>query len=137
MNRVDVTLTPDPEGGYSATISDRPGCISEGETVPDTLRNLSEAVDLYDIASREDLLRLARDLGITDEEAGDSEWAQYLTDQALADAIIAMRPESRVIAGEGEDADAGTLDSFRDGMAIVRWGSGVVTPCPVRNIRVD
>lgn len=43
-----ITLEPSDEGGYTATISDRPGCISEGETIPDALRNLAEAIELYD-----------------------------------------------------------------------------------------
>lgn len=48
MNDITITLTPSDEGGYTATIDDRPGCVSEGETVPETLRNLAEAVELYD-----------------------------------------------------------------------------------------
>ncbi len=45
---IQVTLESSSDGGYTVTISDRPGCISEGDTVPDALRNLAEAVELYD-----------------------------------------------------------------------------------------
>jgi predicted RNase H-like HicB family nuclease len=45
---IQVTLEPSADGGYTATISDRPGCISEGETVPEALRNLAEAIELFD-----------------------------------------------------------------------------------------
>ncbi len=45
---IQVTLEPSPEGGFTVTISDRPGCISEGQSVPDALRNLAEAIELYD-----------------------------------------------------------------------------------------
>lgn len=37
-----------PEGGYTISISNRPGCVSEGDTIPQALRNLAEAVELYD-----------------------------------------------------------------------------------------
>ena len=43
-----VRLIPSPEGGYTATIDTRPGCISEGDDLPAALRNLAEAVELYD-----------------------------------------------------------------------------------------
>lgn len=36
-------LTPEPEGGYSATISEFPGLVAEGETAEDALKNLDEA----------------------------------------------------------------------------------------------
>lgn len=48
---IRVTLDPSAKGGYTATIADRPGCISEGESVPDALRNLAEAVEVYDDAA--------------------------------------------------------------------------------------
>jgi antitoxin HicB len=38
-----VWLHPDPDGGYSATMPLLPGVISEGDTIDDTLRNISEA----------------------------------------------------------------------------------------------
>lgn len=37
-----------PEGGYTISISNRPGCVSEGDTIPEALRNLAEAIELYD-----------------------------------------------------------------------------------------
>ena len=55
--------------------------------------------------NRQDLLRLASDLGIDDEEAGETDWAHYLNDQQLADAIARLRPESRVTAGSGDDRE--------------------------------
>jgi len=42
-----VALVPSDEGGYTAAINSMPGCISEGETVPESLRNLAEAVELW------------------------------------------------------------------------------------------
>lgn len=39
---------------------------------------------------REYLLTLAQKLNITDEEAGEPQWAAYLTDAQLADAICSI-----------------------------------------------
>lgn len=36
-------LTPEPEGGYSATISEFPGLVAEGETADDAIKNLDDA----------------------------------------------------------------------------------------------
>lgn len=36
-------LTPDPSGGYTATIHELPGCIAEGDTADEALANLEEA----------------------------------------------------------------------------------------------
>ncbi|MDD3622675.1 MAG: type II toxin-antitoxin system HicB family antitoxin, partial [Methanofollis sp.] len=35
------------EGGYTVYVPSLPGCISEGDTREDALRNIREAIDLY------------------------------------------------------------------------------------------
>lgn len=35
------------EGGFTATVPDLPGCISEGETLDDSLANIRDALALY------------------------------------------------------------------------------------------
>lgn len=35
-------LTPDPSGGFTATIHEFPGCIAEGDTAEEALRNLED-----------------------------------------------------------------------------------------------
>ena len=45
-------------------------------------------------AIRKQLLDLADRLGIDEQEAGEAEWAAYLSDQELAAAIVLMRPEA-------------------------------------------
>lgn len=44
--RFTVILTPDAdEGGFTAECPALPGCISEGETVEETLGNIKEAIE--------------------------------------------------------------------------------------------
>jgi antitoxin HicB len=42
-----VTLYPDPEGGYIAQIKDLPGCLTQGETLEETMANINEARELW------------------------------------------------------------------------------------------
>jgi antitoxin HicB len=42
-----ITLYPDPEGGYVAQIKDLPGCLTQGETVEETMANINEARELW------------------------------------------------------------------------------------------
>lgn len=80
---------------------------------------------------RDNLLSLAQDLGITDEEAGEQQWAAYLTDDQIADSILNLRPRTKIVAGNGPDREYGVLAGFANEMAIVQWDQGVTTACPV------
>ncbi|HUT75401.1 MAG TPA: type II toxin-antitoxin system HicB family antitoxin [Armatimonadota bacterium] len=42
-----VVLKPSEEGGYTALVPALPGCISEGETIDEAMRNAREAIELY------------------------------------------------------------------------------------------
>ncbi|PHM09661.1 type II toxin-antitoxin system HicB family antitoxin [Nostoc sp. 'Peltigera malacea cyanobiont' DB3992] len=42
-----VTLYPDPDEGYVAQIKDLPGCLTQGETLEETMANLNEARELW------------------------------------------------------------------------------------------
>jgi predicted RNase H-like HicB family nuclease len=42
-----IVLEPSEEGGYTALVPSLPGCISEGDTVEDAMRNIREAIELY------------------------------------------------------------------------------------------
>jgi len=42
-----VVLEPSDEGGYTAHVPSLPGCISEGDSREDALRNIKEAIELY------------------------------------------------------------------------------------------
>lgn len=45
--RFKVVLEPSDEGGFTVYIPSLPGCISEGDTVEDALKNIEEAAELY------------------------------------------------------------------------------------------
>ena len=45
--RFKVVLEPSDEGGFTVYIPSLPGCISEGDTVEEALRNIQEAAQLY------------------------------------------------------------------------------------------
>lgn len=46
--RFKIILEPCLEdGGYTAYVPALPGCISEGDTEAEALRNIEEAIDLY------------------------------------------------------------------------------------------
>ena len=45
--RIKVILEPCEEGGYTATVPSLPGCVSEGNSRDEALKNIREAVELY------------------------------------------------------------------------------------------
>ena len=42
-----IFLTPSDEGGYTVTVPSLPGCVSEGRTKAEALKNIREAIKLY------------------------------------------------------------------------------------------
>ncbi|MEH1927486.1 type II toxin-antitoxin system HicB family antitoxin [Nostoc sp.] len=42
-----VTLYPDPEEGYVAQIKDLPRCLTQGETLEETMTNINEVRELW------------------------------------------------------------------------------------------
>ncbi|HSJ55177.1 MAG TPA: type II toxin-antitoxin system HicB family antitoxin [Anaerolineae bacterium] len=62
--KVQVVLEPSDEGGYTVYVPALPGCVSEGDSVDEALRNIREAIELYlepveddFVASEESLVR--------------------------------------------------------------------------------
>ena len=45
--KLQVLLEPSEEGGYTIFIPALPGCISEGDTKEEAIKNIKEAIDLY------------------------------------------------------------------------------------------
>ena len=44
---IKVVLEPSEEGGYTAIVPALPGCVSEGDTRGEALKNIREAIELY------------------------------------------------------------------------------------------
>ncbi|MBI4651653.1 type II toxin-antitoxin system HicB family antitoxin [Candidatus Desantisbacteria bacterium] len=42
-----IILEPSDEGGYTVVVPALPGCISEGNTKEEALKNIREAIELY------------------------------------------------------------------------------------------
>ena len=42
-----VVLEPSDDGGYTVLVPALPGCISEGDTKEEALKNIREAIELY------------------------------------------------------------------------------------------
>jgi len=40
-------LEPQEEGGFTAYVPSLPGCISEGDTKEEAIKNIKEAIELY------------------------------------------------------------------------------------------
>jgi predicted RNase H-like HicB family nuclease len=54
--RLKVILEPSEEGGFTVYVPSLPGCISEGQTREEALRNIKEAIQLYLEPAEEDLV---------------------------------------------------------------------------------
>lgn len=45
--KLQVVLEKSEEGGYTVYIPSLPGCISEGDSKEEALKNIKEAIELY------------------------------------------------------------------------------------------
>ncbi len=45
--RFKVVLEPCDEGGYMDYVPSLPGCISEGNTLEEAMKNIQEAIELF------------------------------------------------------------------------------------------
>lgn len=43
----NAIFTPEEEGGYSVTVPDLPGCLSQGDSFEEARANIKEAIELY------------------------------------------------------------------------------------------
>jgi predicted RNase H-like HicB family nuclease len=62
-------IEPAEEGGYTASVPELPGCVSEGETHEETLVNIREALALYLEVAKE------RNPPIVEDDTGMAEMA--------------------------------------------------------------
>lgn len=54
--KISVVLEPQEEGGYTVYVPSLPGCISEGNTREESLKNIKEAIELYLEADENELV---------------------------------------------------------------------------------
>ena len=45
--KLQIILEPSEDGGFTAFVPALPGCISEGDSRAEALKNIREAIDLY------------------------------------------------------------------------------------------
>jgi predicted RNase H-like HicB family nuclease len=45
--KLTIVLEPQEEGGFTVHVPSLPGCISQGDTKEEALKNIKEAVELY------------------------------------------------------------------------------------------
>jgi len=45
--KLQIILEPSDDGGYTVFVPALPGCISEGDTKEEALKNIQEAIELY------------------------------------------------------------------------------------------
>ncbi|GBE26755.1 hypothetical protein BMS3Bbin03_00674 [bacterium BMS3Bbin03] len=57
--KIKIYLEPSDEGGYTAIVPALPGCISEGETKEEAIKNIREAIDLYLEPVEDDVLAVS------------------------------------------------------------------------------
>ena len=45
--KLKIVLQPSDEGGFTVYVPSLPGCVSEGESEQEALKNIREAIELY------------------------------------------------------------------------------------------
>jgi predicted RNase H-like HicB family nuclease len=62
MRDFEVIVQKDEIGGYVAMVPALPGCHTQGDTMPEVLENIKEAIDLYietlTLQEKEELLKV-------------------------------------------------------------------------------
>ncbi len=56
--KIKIYLEPSEDGGYTAIVPSLPGCISEGDTKEEALKNIKEAIELYLEPVEDDILTI-------------------------------------------------------------------------------
>ncbi len=57
--KLKVYLEPSEEGGYTVIVPSLPGCISEGDTKEEALKNIRKAIELYLEPVEDDTFKVA------------------------------------------------------------------------------
>lgn len=65
--RFKVVLEPSDEGGYTVYVPSLPGCITEGDSVEEALKNVQEAIALYLEPVEDELIPLMAETALVQE----------------------------------------------------------------------
>lgn len=65
--RFKVVLEPSDEGGYTVYVPSLPGCITEGDSVEEALKNIQEAIALYLEPVEDELIPLMAETALVQE----------------------------------------------------------------------
>ena len=57
--KLTIVLEAQKEGGYTVYVPSLPGCISQGETREESLKNIKEAIELYLEPDTNDLIEFS------------------------------------------------------------------------------
>jgi len=57
--KLTIVLEPQKEGGFTAYVPSLPGCISQGETKEESVKNIKEAIELYLEADTNELVEFS------------------------------------------------------------------------------
>jgi len=57
--KLEIYLEPSDEGGYTVIVPSLPGCISEGDTKEEAIKNIREAISLYLEPVEDDVLTIS------------------------------------------------------------------------------
>lgn len=57
--KLTIVLEPQEEGGFTAYVPSLPGCVSQGETKEEAIKNIKEAIELYLEADTNELIEFS------------------------------------------------------------------------------
>ncbi|MBI2182607.1 MAG: type II toxin-antitoxin system HicB family antitoxin [Deltaproteobacteria bacterium] len=60
--KLKVVLEASDEGGYTVYVPSLPGCVSEGDTENEALKNIREAIELYLEPVDDDLAAMGKEV---------------------------------------------------------------------------
>jgi len=58
--KIKIILEPSEDGGYTVYVPSLPGCISEGDTKEEAIKNIQEAIELYLEPVEDDMILLQK-----------------------------------------------------------------------------
>ncbi len=57
--KLQIYLEPSEDGGFTVIVPSLPGCISEGDTKEEAIKNIKEAIELYLEPIEDDILTIS------------------------------------------------------------------------------